>query len=108
MRQIALRGLDPRIEVLGFQHERGERLAGVRRLGEVEGQDREGEMQLGRLADRTDRHVGVVHVLGDCLVLLLRRDIFVAERLVEAALQVHRRAQGNGKGGAYSVLPNDL
>jgi hypothetical protein len=27
---------------------------------------------------------------------------------LEAALHVHRRAHGNGKGGSYSVLPSDL
>jgi hypothetical protein len=72
VRQVALRGLDPRVEVLGLQHERAQCLAGLRRLGELEGQDRERQMQLGRLAGRSDRHIGVVHVIGDRLVLLRR------------------------------------
>lgn len=41
-------------------------------------------------------------------VTLLLRMLPSLTRRLEAALQVHRRAHGNGKGGAYSVLPDDL
>jgi ATP-dependent Lon protease len=41
-------------------------------------------------------------------VTLLLRMLPGLTRQLEAALHVHRRAHGNGKGGAYSVLPSDL
>jgi Lon protease-like protein len=41
-------------------------------------------------------------------VTLLLRMLPGLTRQLEAALHVHRRAHSNGKGGAYSVLPDDL
>ncbi len=41
-------------------------------------------------------------------VTLLLRMLPNLTRHLEAALQIHRRAHGNGKGGTYSVLPSDL
>ena len=41
-------------------------------------------------------------------VTLLLRMLPGLTRHLEAALQVHRRAHGNGKGGTYSVLPHEL
>jgi Lon protease-like protein len=41
-------------------------------------------------------------------VMLLLRTLPGLTRQVDAALHVHRRAHGNGKGGAYSVLPDNL
>jgi ATP-dependent Lon protease len=44
---------------------------------------------------------------GERVMLLLRMLPSLTRRL-DAALHVHRRAHGNGKGGAYSVLPDTL
>ena len=41
-------------------------------------------------------------------VMLLLRTLPGLTRRLDAALDVHRRAHGNGKGGAYSVLPDNL
>jgi len=41
-------------------------------------------------------------------VMLLLRTLPGLTRRLDAALHVHRRAHGNGKGGAYSVLPDSL
>jgi Lon protease-like protein len=41
-------------------------------------------------------------------VTLLLRMLPGLTAQLEAALHVHRRAHGNGKGGSYSVLPSDL
>jgi Lon protease-like protein len=41
-------------------------------------------------------------------VMLLLHTLPGLTRQVDAALHVHRRAHGNGKGGAYSVLPDNL
>ena len=56
-----------------LHHEGHERFAGVRYFRIVEGKDREGELQFRRLADRADRMEGVVHVLGDRLLLGVAR-----------------------------------
>ena len=77
MREVALGGLDPFVELVRLQHERHQRLAGLRIFGVGHRQDRIHQMQFSRFSDRTDRHVGVVHVLGDVLLgrIVASRDV---------------------------------
>lgn len=65
MGEVARRGLEPRIVVLGLHHEGHEGFAGLRVLRVLEGQEREQELQFLRLADGADRPRRVVHVLHD-------------------------------------------
>ena len=77
VREVALGGFDPFVELIRLQHERHQRLASLRIFRVGHRQDGIHQMQFSRLADRTDRHVGVVHVLGDVLLarVVVRCDV---------------------------------
>ena len=68
MGQIAPRARQPLLEVFLFQHEGDEGLCCVRVFGEVERQDRNRELQFGRLADGAYRPERMISIFGQLLL----------------------------------------